>query len=141
MIVEGKAEAVLEWARTWPELDGYLKLNATVAENGDASLNVVQGDSVVMKYIDGSAQRQWIFQLKVIVPWSDGHDEINEAAERFAASWQDWVASQYPGNIPEWPNAEITGIEPQWNTPALNYIYEDGSLAEYVVQAVIDYIE
>lgn len=138
---EGKAAAVLEWARKWPELDGYLKLNAITTEVGDASLNVVQTDSKTGEYIDGTAMRRWTFQLKIITAWSSGFDPTNALAESLAASWQDWVSEQYPGNVPDWPGAEITGISPQWAGPALNYVYADDGLAEYVIQAVIDYEE
>lgn len=143
MKATGKTAAVLEWAKGWPDLEGYLKLNAIVTEDGDASLNVVQNDAAVSRFIDGTAVREYTFQLKVITAWSDGFDAVNERAEAFAASWQDWVSAQYAlGNVPDFgEGAEVTAIEPMWNVPALNFVYQDDGLAEYVVQAVVTYEE
>ena len=137
----GKAEAFLEWAKGWPELDGFLKLNAITTDEGDCSLNVVQNDAAVERYIDGTAVREFTFELRTIAPWSSGYDPVNLQAEAFAASWQDWVASQFPGNVPDFGAAEVTAIEPSWNVPALNFVYQDDGLAEYLVQAKITYIE
>lgn len=140
MKAEGKAAAVLEWAKGWPDLGGYLKLNAITNKEGDAALNVVNNDAYVQRYIDGTAVRRYTVQLRIIAAWSDGYDPVNVEAEALAASWQDWVSEQYGlGNVPEIGN--VTSIEPVWNVPALNYVNQDEGLAEYIVQAVIEYEE
>ena len=142
MNAQGKTAAMLEWAKTWPELDGYLKLNAFVTEDGEASLSPVQNDAVVTRYIDGTAARRYTFQLRMMTMWSGGFDPVNEAAEALAASWQDWVAAQYDlGNVPDFGGAKVTGIEPVYNVPALNFVYQDDGLAEYLIQAVVTYEE
>ena len=142
MNAQGKTAAMLEWAKTWPELDGYLKLNAFVTEDGEASLSPVQNDAVVTRYIDGTAVRRYTFQLRMMTMWSGGYDPVNEAAEALAASWQDWVAAQYDlGNVPDFGGAKVTGIEPVYNVPALNFVYQDDGLAEYLIQAVVTYAE
>lgn len=140
MGASGKAEAVLEWAKGWPDLDGYLKLNAITNQEGDAALNVVNNDLEVQRYIDGTAVRNFTLQLRIMTAWSDGFDAVNAEAEALASSWQDWVAEQYgAGNVPAIGN--VMAIEPVWNVPALNYVNEDEGLAEYIVQAVITYEE
>lgn len=139
--ITGKAKAVLEWAKGWEELDGFLKLNALITQEGQATLNTVTNDSIVQKYIDGTAIRHYTVQLKVITSWSDGYDPVNVEAERLASSWLDWVNRQFPENVPEWEGADITGIEALQNAPALNRVFENDSLAEYVIQAQITYIE
>lgn len=142
MRAEGKTAAVFEWAKSWPELDGFLKLNAITTEEGEAAINIVQNDAEMSRYIDGTAVRQFTFQLKFIALWSNGFDPVNQAAEAFAASWQDWVSAQYEaGNLPDFGDANITGIAPVWNVPALNFVYQDDGLAEYLIQAVITYEE
>lgn len=140
-MIEGKAKEVLEWARKWPEIDGYLKLNALVSQDGDASLNVIQTDSTVKKFIDGTAIREYLFQLKIVTAWSDGFNPVNVEAERLAASWIDWVNRQYPDNVPDFGDAEITDISAIQNAPALNMVYQDDGLAEYAIQAKITYRE
>lgn len=142
MNAEGKTAAMLEWAKGWPELDGYLKLNAFVTQDGEASIAPVQNDAVVQRYIDGTALRRYTFQLRVMTLWSGGYDPVNEAAEALACSWQDWVSRQYAeGNLPDFGGAEVTGIEPVYNVPALNFVYQDDGLAEYLIQAVVEYQE
>ena len=140
MTISGKADAVFEWLLEWPALDGYLKLNAILAEEDAASVNVVPTEAVIERYIDGTARRRYTFQLKIMQPWSDGYDRVNHEAEALAASWLDWVSVQYElGKVPKWEGATITDISPTQNAPGLNFVYQDEGLAEYVFEAVIDY--
>lgn len=140
--IEGKTKAALEWAKEWPQLDGYLKLNALITEDGEATFNTAYNDVAVDTYNDGTAKRQYTFQLRIMAPWSDGYDPVNIQAEQLAASWLDWVSEQYElGNLPEWEGVEFLSIEPAQNAPALNAVYKDESLAEYMIQAIITYVE
>lgn len=141
-MLKNKTPAVFDWLLTWPELDGYLKLNAILAQANQAAFNVVPNEAVVESFIDGTARRRYTFQLKAVLPWSDGYDGVNADADRLVASWHDWVAEQYQkGNLPLWEDAQITDIRPTENAPGLNFVYQDEGLAEYVFEAVIDYEE
>ena len=42
--IEGKTQAVKEWASTWPEIDGYIKLNAILGDRDEASMNTIYSD-------------------------------------------------------------------------------------------------
>lgn len=137
----GKARAAKEWAGTWPEIDGYIKLNALITNEGEATLATAANDVALEEYNDGTAKRQYTFLLKVVTAWSDGYDSVNVEAERLAASWLDWVSEQFPDNTPDWPGASILSIEPTQNAPILDTVWEDDGLAQYVIQAVIIYIE
>ena len=139
MRIEGKTDAALKWAKTWPQLDEFLKLNAIDAEDGDAALNTVFSDSSGEPFIDGTARRDFTFGLKMMLPWSDGHDPINSYAERLMESWRDWVDEQYPDNVPEW-GCEIEDIKALYDVPAV-MVYSEDSLAEYTFLAKITYIE
>lgn len=142
MSMAGKTEAAFEWAKGWHELDGFLKLNALINKDGEATFSTAYNDRALIEYNDGTAKRQYTFQLRLIAPWSDGYDSVNIEAERLATEWYDWVAEQYEkGNIPEWDGAEITAIEPVNNAPALNAVFQEDSTAEYIIQAIIEYIE
>lgn len=138
---KNKAQKLLEWAKGWPDFDGYLKLNAIVNEDGDASLNVVVNDRIVVEFIDGTAIREYTFQLKLITPWSAGYDSVNIDAEKLVASLHDWVDEQFPNNVPEWEGADIMAIETVNNTPSLDFVREQDELAEWSVLAVITYKE
>lgn len=136
-----KTYATLEWAKTWSELDGYLKLNAIITSDGDATLDTTVNDREIIAYIDGTAKREFTFQLRIVTPWSDGNDPTNMEAMRLAGQWLDWVSKQYAeGNLPDF-GTEILAIESVKNVPALNAVYENDNLAEYLIQARILYIE
>lgn len=141
--IEDKAQSALEWAKGWPHLDGYLKLNAIITDDNDATLDTTQTDSVIKKFIDGTAERVFTFQLRIIAAWSDGYDSTNVEAMKLASNWKDWVNSQYQvGNVPDFgEDAKITGIESPKNSPALNAVYKNDNLAEYLISAEIFYIE
>lgn len=139
--IQGKARAVFEWAKGWPGLDGYLKLYAIITEDGDASIDPVVSDEPITTYIDGTADREYTFVLRFVVPWSDGTNEVNLQAQELASDWYSWVEEQYPTNVPDWPGAEITGIAPEYNIPTLNAVYQNDGLAEYAIEATISYTE
>ena len=142
MKMEGKTDAALEWAKGWEKLDGFLKLNALINQEGEATFTTAYNDRIVTKYNDGTAKREYTFQLRLIAPWSDGYDSTNIEAERLATEWYDWVSAQYElGNVPDWDGANIESIEPINNAPALNAVFQEDSTAEYVIQAIITYIE
>lgn len=139
MKVSGKTEAALKWAKTWPELDGFLKLNAILAKDEEASFNTAYTTSSGEPYIDGTAKHEFIFMLKMMLPWSDGYDSVNEEANALMEQWRDWVDEQYPDNVPDF-DAEILDISALYDVPAMT-VYSDDSLAEYNFQAKITYIE
>lgn len=141
MSMEGKTEALTEWAKGWPGIGGYLKLNAISSESGDASIDTVYNDAKVQEYIDGRALREFTFALVLMADWSDGFDSVNAEANRLGESWIDWVDDQFPGNLPNWPDALIQSIESIYNVPSLAAVYQDDSLAKYMFQAKITYIE
>jgi hypothetical protein len=88
------------------------------------------------KYIDGTAEREFVFQLRLITRWSDGNDDINLDAQEMADSWFDWVQSQ-----DEVPGFTDSHVEPAQNIPVLNAVFEDEQMAEYLFQAIITYME
>ena len=139
MNMEGKVKAAVEWAKTWEQLDGYLKLNAINAQDEDASIYTVSGDSKGKPYIDGTAKHEFTFGLKMMLPWSDGHDDINEEANRLMEQWRDWVDEQFPENVPDW-GCEIEDIRALYDEPAVT-VYSEDSLAEYQFLARITYTE
>lgn len=136
-----KADKLLDWAKQWEGFDGYLKLNALVAKEGDSSLNIVANDRVVEQYIDGSAIREFTAQFKMVCSWSDGYDNTNIEAYELFSGFIDWVNDQFPTNCPNWPDAAITGIETQENAPSLDFVNEQDDVAEYSVNVIINYQE
>ena len=137
---EGKTDAALEWAKSWPYLDEFLKLNAILARDDEASFQTVYSDSQGEPFIDGTARHEYTFMLKLMLPWSDGFDDINQEAERLLEQWADWVDVQFPDNVPDFGEAEIDDIRALYDVPAIT-VYQEESLAEYNFQARIIYTE
>lgn len=140
MKMRGKVDAALAWAKTWPQLDDLLKLNAIRNEESDAALTTVYSAAQGKPFVDGTAQRTFIFGLRMMLPWSDGHDPTNAEAMRLMEEWRDWVDEQFPNNIPDWPGAEIEGIEALYDVPAAT-VFQEEEIAEYSYQARITYTE
>lgn len=136
---EGKTDAIKAWVKSWPYLDDLIKLNAILSREDDASLNPVGTDSAGEPFIDGSAVHEYVFQLKLVLPWSDGYDDINAEAQKLMESWMDWVDEQFPNNVPEW-DAEIEAIEAVSTEPTI-MVYQEDSVAEYNFIGKITYTE
>ena len=139
MRIEGKTDAALEWAKTWPRLNDLLKLNAINAEDDDAAFTTIFTDTAGKPFIDGTARHEYTFGLKMMLYWSDGRDEYNAEAERLMESWRDWVDEQYPDNVPEW-DCEIDDIRALYDVPAVT-VYSEDSLAENQFLCKIIYTE
>lgn len=139
MRMQGKTDAALKWARTWPRLDDLLKLNAIIEDDEDATFTTVYSDAKGEPFIDGTARHEYTFGLRIMLPWSDGTDEQNADAMRLVEEWRDWVDEQFPDNVPDW-DCEIEDIRALYDVPAVN-VYQEDSLAEYNFLSKIIYTE
>lgn len=139
----GKTEAVRLWAAGWPELDGVLKLNAINDETpGDAAMFPTYNDPVIRQYIDGTADRYFTLELRMVLSWSNGIDTANSEATRLMESWLEWVSEQFPDNVPDFgASATVTDIQPLQNTPTPALVYAESQTAEYSFSARIYYTE
>lgn len=124
-----KTEAVIKWAKTWSQLDEYLKLNAILTEDGEASLNTIGTEKTGELFIDGTPKYlEYTFMFKMVLPWSDGYDDINADAQKLMEGWMDWVDDQFPDNVPD--IGEVESIEAVASDPTI-MVYQEESLAEY----------
>lgn len=140
--LKDKAGKVIDWAKEWDGFGGYLKLNAIVTVNGQASLVTNPVDITDVKYIDGTAERRFLFNLRMILPWSSGFDGTNEDSMALATELYDWVVEQNElKSYPQWEGAQITEVFPTKSFPTVNFVYEEDELAEYLVSVEIDYKE
>lgn len=139
--IQGKADKLLDWLKGWEGFDDYLKLNALVTKENDSSLNIIVNDELVDEFIDGTAIRDFTFQVKMVLPWSDGYDTTNAEAFDTMSSLLDWLDDQIPTNKPEWEGAEIMELILINNAPSFDYVHEGDEVAEYSVAAKIRYKE
>lgn len=143
MGMKGKTKAVVEWLKTYPDLGGYLKLNATELNAGERTVNTVYNDSKVKEFINGTVERQYTFALVMVCDWSSGFDAVNEEAEEWGEEWLDWCDAQFKaGNVPDFgEKCTIRAIESLQNIPSLAATYQEEQLARYMFQARITYWE
>lgn len=143
MGVSGKTAAVVEWLKTYPDLDGYLKLNATELKAGERTVDTVYNDAKVREFIDGTVERQYTFAVVMVCDWSSGFDAVNAEAEIWGERWLDWCDDQFKaGNVPDFGGkCKIRAIESLQNIPSLAATYQEEQLARYMFQARITYWE
>lgn len=140
--LKDKAAKVIEWAKGWSGFEDYLKLNAIVTLEGEAALVTNPVDRATTVYIDGTADRRFVFMMRLILPWSSGYDTVNQTSLEMAVDLYDWVAEQNEAkNYPNWEGARIDSVFPTKSYPELGYIYEEDQLAEYIVEVEIDFME
>lgn len=140
--LKDKAAEVIKWAKGWPGFEDYLKLNAIVTLDGEAALVTNPVDHATTVYIDGTADRRFLFMMRMILPWSSGYDTVNQTSLEMAVNLYDWVAEQNEAkNYPKWEGTAIDSVFPTKSYPELGYIYEEDQLAEYIVEVEIDFTE
>lgn len=142
LTLKGKTDAVVEWAKKWDGFDGYLKLNSIVAEEGESTIVTDATDREVDKYIDGTANRQYQFNLRIVLPWSSGFDKTNSNSMEVAVMLYDWAESKNEArDYPDWEGALIVDLIPTLSMPRVNFVYEEDGLAEYLIPFIINYEE
>lgn len=139
MELKGKPKAVKEWALSCPSIDA-LKVNATVMGADEKSIIFQTNERSVVEYIDGSAERELMFSLDYVLPWTDEDDGVNEEALDAVNSWIEWVSEAYPDNVPDFGDScTIMAVEPNQNMSELVEVSQ--GLARYQLSAVIRYLE
>lgn len=139
--LKGKADKLVDWLKGWDGFDSYLKFNALVRTEGDASVNVVVNSTPIEKFIDGTAIYDFTFRVNMMFAWSDGFDSTNTEAFNTMSSLLDWIDEQYPDNTPDWDGAEIMDITVTDSAPSLDYVEASDEMAQYSIVAKIRYKE
>lgn len=139
-MTRGKSEAVMKWLAGF---DGELpKLSASPGEVGEKAVQIDQTEFIDSRFISGKCRRRYLITMQYVAEWSGGNDLINRESMRYGEEWLDWIAAQYErGNLPDFPGAMISGIEPIHNSPEVAAVYQAEALARYQFSAEISYIE
>ena len=140
--ISRKAKAIKEWAQSWTSSPS-VKLNAVNVEDGEMSVLIDATDNVITQYIDGTAEREYVFALVCVLPWSVGTDDINLQSMDFAGSWFDWVEEQNSKRaFPDFGKAaQINAVRCVENTPLPALVYSDEGVAKYQFFAKVFYTE
>lgn len=140
--LKDKTSAVIDWAKEWDGFKGYLKLNAIVASESESTLVTDAVDTSLSVFIDGTAERVYAFNIRMVLPWSRGFDSTNEESMAFAVQLYDWIAEREARHeYPDWKGARISSLALTQSMPAVNFVYEEDELAEYIINCSIYYEE
>lgn len=134
----GKAAKLRDWLQSWEGFEDYTKLNAVVEEPGESAVRIIGNDEVVSQYIDGTALRDYTFELLLSADWSDGNSTANETAAEWGERLHDWLTTE--AGFPDW-DVEFVRLTPLSNTATLAAVSEDQKTALYSFQARITYRE
>lgn len=139
--LQGKTKAVMEWLQGWDGLKGCMKLGALRNVDGDASMQPSSVQQVLAEFIDGRKEYEYVFDLGLVLPWSGGSDDVNAEAMALCEGFIDWVNAQGAAGLsPDWPGAEIEGVEGVYAYPSVQ-VTQDQRRARYAFQARITFIE
>lgn len=136
---EGKAKALREWLQSWEGFSKFTRLNASVDSAEENSVTIVSNDEVQQRYINGTALRDYTFEVRIGATWSSGNDTINETAQAWGEQLHDWLTSE--AGYPAWEGVEFVELVPLSNTPTLQAVDEGQRTALYSFQARITYRE
>lgn len=134
----GKAAKLRDWLQGWSGFEDYTKLNAVVEEPGESAVRIIENDEVVSQYIDGTALRDYTFELLLSADWSDGNSTANATAAEWGERLHDWLTTE--AGFPVW-DVEFVKLTPLSNTATLAAVSEDQRTALYSFQARITYRE
>lgn len=134
----GKAAKLRDWLQGWDGFEDYTKLNAVVEEPGESAVRIIENDEVVSQYIDGTALRDYTFEILLSADWSDGNSTANTAAAEWGERLHDWLTTE--AGYPDW-DVEFVRLTPLSNTATLAAVSEDQKTALYSFQARITYRE
>ena len=134
----GKAAKLRDWLQGWEGFEDYTKLNAVVEEPGESAVRIIENDEVVSQYIDGTALRDYTFEILLSADWSDGNSTANAVAAEWGERLHDWLTTE--AGCPDW-DVEFVKLTPLSNTATLAAVSEDQKTALYSFQARITYRE
>lgn len=117
--------------------------NFLPGEPGSYAIVPLSAESVVKKYVDGSAQKRYDFAFQLMAPLSQTTDTVNADTLSDLRGWQAWIdeqeaAKNYPDFGEKCSNYRLENLT---NTPQLAVAYTQDKMAKYQFMATIFYLE
>jgi len=138
-----KDKAILEWLRVNADLKA-MPLFAFIQDDLYAACVIpTPGAAAISEHLDGSRLRQYSFMLRLQVPLSQTHDDVNAEAMEAMRDWQDWLEMQQAEeNFPDFGEKcccyEIVNLA---NMPQVAATFADNGRAILQLPATIIYME
>ena len=136
-----KTNAMLEFLKQYPPLDGFIKLNSSTNEVGEVAMNTVYGDDVVSEYTSGDADKEFVFAIVEYKEHSPNYNSINLESIVSSQDFMEWIDQQNrKRNFPNFGmNCEIYEIRNLQNMP--NLAGADETTGKYMFLVKVRYTE
>lgn len=135
-----KNKALMEYIAEYPQVYSWIYFNTITMLPGNTSL-LTDADQLITSYINGSEEREYIFNVAFIHPYDTNTSDINVDAMAETENFINWIDEQnLIARYPDWSsnNLNITGIEVLSKIPLMT-IDNTTNTAQYVIQCRITY--
>lgn len=135
-------EKISKWLQEYTPRFRWIYFNVTTSEADNLSLNSVQNERELDKFIDGSRRVEFLFALDLVKEYDTGTSSINLEANREFETISEWVELMNKDkNFPDFgSNIIIEKIEVLETVPSVT-IDTQASMAKYQGQFKITYLE
>lgn len=135
-------EKISEWLKEYTPRFRWIYFNVTTSEADNLSLNSVQNERELDKFIDGSRRVEFLFALDLVKEYDTGTSSINLEANREFETISEWVElmnkeKHFP-NFGE--NVIIEQVDVLETVPSVTVDTQAG-MAKYQGQFKITYME
>nr|DAR86732.1 MAG TPA: Minor capsid protein from bacteriophage [Caudoviricetes sp.] len=135
-------EKISEWLKEYTPRFRWIYFNVTTSEPDNLSLNSVQNERELDKFIDGSRRVEFLFALDLIKEYDTGTSSINLEANREFETISEWVElMNKEKHFPDFgENVLIEQIDVLETVPSVTVDTQSG-MAKYQGQFKITYME
>lgn len=136
-----KNDIMNEYIQNYPQLHSWLYFNTIILEPYNASF-MTDSDNVIEEYVDGSKRKQYTFAISFTKEYDTGTSDINIEAMNETQNFTNWIEEKADNKeLPDFGETcymlDIKVLSPM---PIMS-IDSDTSVARYMVQAQVEYIE
>lgn len=135
-------EKISEWLKEYTPKFRWIYFNVTTSEPDNLSLNSVQNERELDKFIDGSRRVEFLFALDLVKEYDTGTSSINLEANREFETISEWVElMNKEKHFPDFgENVLIEQIDVLETVPSVTVDTQAG-MAKYQGQFKITYME
>lgn len=135
-------EKISEWLKEYTPRFRWIYFNVTNSEADNLSLNSVQNERELDKFIDGSRRVEFLFALDLVKEYDTGTSSINLEANREFETISEWVElMNKEKHFPDFgKNVLIEQIDVLETVPSVTVDTQAG-MAKYQGQFKITYME
>lgn len=135
-------EKISDWLKTYTPRFSWIYFNVTNSEPGNLSLNSVQNERELDKFIDGSRRVEFLFALDLVKEYDTGTSTINLEANKEFENISEWIEAQNKDkNFPDFGNNIIIEQVDVLETVPSVTIDTQAGMAKYQGQFKITYME